>query len=416
MSTPAVFDGDEVWDFGESSEEEDIDSDVLLQGDEEDEERATRSATPLLPASSNFSPPDGAMAALIGRLRCDNLELRKALVEAQREAEAASMAFQREQAERRRLQMVLEQAARSAAEAAAGAESSYAQLAAEESALRALLAPVAEGTEVDSDELEEEEEEPSRHAPVPAVLAREAATCERNGSAAADANGSEAVDADVSPGSAATPCEESERSALEKQLVNSKIRCAQAVERAEGLEALVEHYQSQLKALNPAFAPADLKALERSKQKLPKQKLSSRTKIHSNVEDKGKPEKERSEKPRSGKHSIKKWAGRMFRKGSGDAPAAGDAESQALPAAQPKLPSASEDLAQQREVISCLMAELEKANQKLQGKKVKSKRAGRKEAKEAMEAKGATEAKETKESTEVAGPGEAGGPRVEVGT
>uniref|UniRef100_A0A7S4RL98 Uncharacterized protein n=1 Tax=Alexandrium monilatum TaxID=311494 RepID=A0A7S4RL98_9DINO len=386
MSTPAVFDGDEVWDFNSSSEEEDIDSDVIFQDGDDDEPpsprpSAARSSAP--PATGSGAPAptssDG-MAALLGRLRCDNLELRKALVEAQREAEAAAMAFQREQNERRRLQAILEEVARqrAAAEAAAAKESASSRAVPTEPEPHAQLAPVAE--------TEEAEEAP---AAVPGP--REAASA----SSSSPAPGGAAED-----GQAPRGFEAEERLALERQLVSSKIKCAAAVERVEGLEAILEAYEGQLKALNPNFRPADISQLGRPKQRLPAAASGAAqpgSEVDSNsphtpgmsphTPGQSPPNKEKHHK--SGKHRIKKWAGRMFKSQGSGHHASSTGEAEAGQAAAAALPAPGEDIARQKEVISCLMDELEKANQKIQKYKSKSsKKKGHHHAEAAASAEG----------------------------
>lgn len=322
MATAAVFDGDEVWDFNTSSEEEDIDSDILFGEDDEEEPSTPKVLASRSPAEAPATASSTAenMAALIGRLRCDNLELRKALAEAEREIEAAAMAYKKEKDERRRLQAVLEQAAQERA-----AESKIAE-----------------------------------ESPMPAEAANSQSKTE----------GSQAP----------VQAEGDERSSLERQLVSSKIKEAAACERAEGLEALVEYYEGQLKTLNPNFRPTDLSTLGRRGDATPCSEPARALTLSemdgsSPVASASLPLQSPTGKEkhhRSSKHRIKKWAGKLLhRQGSGHN-GSGSGAGVEVEAGEVKPPTACEDIARQREVISCLMGELEKANHKIQRYKSKS--------------------------------------------
>eukprot|EP00928_Gymnodinium_smaydae_P032170 TRINITY_DN2336_c1_g1_i1.p1 TRINITY_DN2336_c1_g1~~TRINITY_DN2336_c1_g1_i1.p1 ORF type:complete len:280 (+),score=82.95 TRINITY_DN2336_c1_g1_i1:50-841(+) len=49
--------------------------------------------------------------------------------------------------------------------------------------------------------------------------------------------------------------EREEKSELESQLVRTKVRFAEAMELADGMEATIVHYEEQLRALDPSFEP-----------------------------------------------------------------------------------------------------------------------------------------------------------------
>lgn len=212
------------------------------------------------------------MATLIGHLRCDNIRMREALVEAQRVAEDATVALEAEKEEKAEL---------------------LAQL--------------------------------SRLQHAPDVRAHESPAGE------SAAPGGEAT----VPGGDAR---REESFALEQELIKWKLKCAEAVDRADGLEL-------RLQALQPGSAPGGLEeATAGSPPQSPPAPEGTRWCADA-------PEKSGAKRRRG----LAKMVGRMFR----PRPVAdGPAESPAT------APSAAEDLARQREVISHLMAELERANRR----------------------------------------------------
>lgn len=57
--------------------------------------------------------------------------------------------------------------------------------------------------------------------------------------------------------------ERAQKTELEEQLVKVKVRYAEALQRADTLEAALEHYEGQLKSYNPSFEPLDLASFGR---------------------------------------------------------------------------------------------------------------------------------------------------------
>lgn len=52
-----------------------------------------------------------------------------------------------------------------------------------------------------------------------------------------------------------------EKAELEAQLVRVKVRSAETLQKVDSMEYLIEYYEDQLRALNPAFEPADLSTI-----------------------------------------------------------------------------------------------------------------------------------------------------------
>lgn len=55
--------------------------------------------------------------------------------------------------------------------------------------------------------------------------------------------------------------ERGEKADMEAQLVKTKVRYAEALQRADSMEVVIHKYEGQLKALNPSFEPVDLSTL-----------------------------------------------------------------------------------------------------------------------------------------------------------
>mmetsp|Transcript_84199 Transcript_84199/g.234839 ORF Transcript_84199/g.234839 Transcript_84199/m.234839 type:complete len:373 (+) Transcript_84199:110-1228(+) len=55
--------------------------------------------------------------------------------------------------------------------------------------------------------------------------------------------------------------ERDEKAELEAKLVKTKVRYAEALQRVDSLEVMIEYYEDQLRAANPAFEPVDLSTL-----------------------------------------------------------------------------------------------------------------------------------------------------------
>mmetsp|Transcript_15283 Transcript_15283/g.34683 ORF Transcript_15283/g.34683 Transcript_15283/m.34683 type:complete len:318 (+) Transcript_15283:94-1047(+) len=295
--------GDEVWEAAGSSDEEDMDSDVEPQAatppprsSPQPSPPAARSV-PAAPAAAQQerAVPPSSMAALMGHLRCDNLKLREALVEAQREAERLAMALQQEMDERLQLKREVE-------------------------------------------------------------LLRGNAEAEKENAGGSNSNGPQLSD---------SICKEAiefdGKRELEQQLVACKLRCAEAVERAESLEVMVEHYEGQLRNLSPCSQSSSPDAPRGRQPAAP----------HSSEASSTSPPPSGKEK-HSAKHRIKKLAGRMFKPHGSHS---GHVDLEVVPSPSSEgIPGTVEDMARQREVIACLMAELEKANQKIHHYKGKSSR------------------------------------------
>lgn len=243
------------------------------------------------------------MATLMGHLRCDNLKLREALVHAQREAEAATVALQAEQ-------------------------------------------------------------EGNVHLIAELERLRQTSDCIQSAAMAQSKSGE--VDAHVASactGSTKVETQDDDRIALENQLVSCKLKCAEQAERADTLAALVEHYEGQLRAATPNFKPLD--SAEFNKRQIPDQSASN-VQATSNSTNACGDTISKKDKHQKGKRGIKKWANRMFGSQSLEA---GSVDALAVKIdstpTSTVVPSGVEDLLRQREVIACLMGELEKANQKI---------------------------------------------------
>jgi len=146
------------------------------------------------------------------------------------------------------------------------------------------------------------------------------------------------------------PCES--KLNLERELISCKMKFAAAVEMAENLETLKLHYESELAKLCPNFEPFSLEDLENSRD------LSFMIQTHPTVLDAtGFSDSSKAGASRKGrKSSMSKLIGRVFKQ-------------HATPPRKASVQVAAQsingdDASTQREVISCLMAELEKMTRK----------------------------------------------------
>jgi hypothetical protein len=170
-------------------------------------------------------------------------------------------------------------------------------------------------------------------------------------------------------GTSSTTCDE--KLTLEQELIRCKIKCAEAVDRADGLEELNQCYTSQLALLSPSFKPLASDSLH---QVLLHEELG--LKAHRDTvgsAEKGSIERQRS---RKGRRSLTSVVGRMFKPQSSRS-SAGMVDSRGSAACVVGFPPAAEDMSRQREVIACLMAELEKSNRTVQHLQAKFERRGK---------------------------------------
>jgi len=106
-----------------------------------------------------------------------------------------------------------------------------------------------------------------------------------------------------------------EKAFLESQLVQNKVRYAEALQRADSLEALIRYYEDRLGTFDPNFEPADLSTIGQWGRSLPKE---SDSEVASNASEQVVEEQEDAQTKKKGlglKGGLRK-VGRFLRRAS----------------------------------------------------------------------------------------------------